>query len=300
MDRFYSMQIFVRVAELNSFTKAAESLGMPKASVSTYVQQLESQVGTRLFHRTTRNVQLTNDGIVFYERCKDLLLDVEEMDSMFREEITGIKGRIRVDMPAVLSKSVVIPRLPEFLKEHPQIELEISSTDRRVDLIQEGFDCVVRVGSLADSGLIARHIGEMKVINCASSSYLKKYGVPKKLEDLSEHLLIHYTLTLGGRPFGFEYFDEGKYKTMKMKGPVTVNSTEAYRSACLSGLGIIQAPEVGLRDLIKKGQLQEVLPKIKSEPMPVSIVYPNRRNLPKRVKTFMDWLDLVIKDYINN
>ncbi|AUN97133.1 LysR family transcriptional regulator [Bacteriovorax stolpii] len=300
MDRFYSMQIFVRVAELNSFTKAAESLGLPKASVSTYVQQLESQVGTRLFHRTTRNVQLTNDGLAFYERCKDLLMDVEETEGMFRDEGLGVKGRIRVDMPVALSRNVVIPRLPEFLKENPQVELEISSTDRRVDLIQEGFDCVVRVGNLADSGLIARPIGEMKVINCASPQYLKKYGTPKKLEDLSGHLLVHYTLTLGGRPFGFEYFEDGKYKTMKMKGTITVNSTEAYQSACLSGLGIIQAPEVGLRDLIKKQKLQEILPKIISEPMPVSIVYPNRRNLPRRVKVFMDWLDDVIKDYINH
>ncbi len=300
MDRFYSMQIFVRVAELNSFTNAAESLGLPKASVSTYVQQLESQVGTRLFHRTTRNVQLTNDGLVFYERCKDLLMDVEEIESMFRDEGLGAKGRIRVDMPVALSRNVVIPRLPEFLKENPQVELEISSTDRRVDLIQEGFDCVVRVGSLADSGLIARSIGVMKVINCASPQYLKKYGTPKKLEDLADHLLVHYTLTLGGRPFGFEYFEDGKYKTMKMKGTITVNSTEAYQSACLSGLGIIQAPEVGLRDLIKKQKLQEILPKIISEPMPVSIVYPNRRNLPRRVKVFMDWLDDVIKDYINH
>ncbi|QDK42928.1 LysR family transcriptional regulator [Bacteriovorax stolpii] len=300
MDRFYSMQIFVRVAELNSFTKAAESLGLPKASVSTYVQQLESQVGTRLFHRTTRNVQLTNDGLAFYERCKDLLMDVEETEGMFRDEGLGVKGRIRVDMPVALSRNVVIPRLPEFLKENPQVELEISSTDRRVDLIQEGFDCVVRVGSLADSGLIARPVGEMKVINCASPQYLKKFGTPKKLEDLADHLLVHYTLTLGGKPFGFEYLEDGKYKTMKMKGTITVNSTEAYQSACLSGLGIIQAPEVGLRDLIKKQKLQEILPKVISEPMPVSIVYPNRRNLPRRVKVFMDWLDEVIKDYINH
>lgn len=299
MDRFHSMQIFVRVAELNSFTKAAESLGMPKASVSTYVQQLESQVGTRLFHRTTRNVQLTVDGIAFYERCKDLLIEVEETESMFRDEVTGLKGRIRVDLPVAISKTAIIPRLSEFLKDHPNIELEVSSTDRRVDLIQEGFDCVVRVGTLVDSGLIARHVGELKVANCASPAYLKKYGIPKKLEDLSSHLLVHYALTLGGKPFGFEYVEGGKYKNLKMKGVITVNSTDAYQAACLSGLGIIQAPEIGMRSLIKSGMLQEVLPKLQSEPMPVSIVYPNRRNLPKRVKVFMDWLDKVIKDYIN-
>lgn len=300
MDRFYSMQIFVRVAELTSFTKAAESLGIPKASVSTHVQQLEFQIGTRLFHRTTRNVQLTQDGLTYYEKCKDLLIEVEEAESMFKDSKIGLSGRIRLDMPVALSKTAIIPRLPEFLAKHPKIELEISTTDRRVDLIQEGFDCVVRVGSMNDSTLIARHVSDMKVLNCASPGYLKKYGTPKKLEDLQDHLLVHYALILGAKPFGFEYQDGEKYKTLKMKGIITVNSTEAYQAACLSGFGIIQAPEVGLREHLKKGTLVEILPKLKSEPMPISIVYPNRRNLSKRVKVFMDWLDEVLKEHLKS
>lgn len=298
MDRFYSMQIFVRVAELTSFTKAAESLGIPKASVSTYIQQLESQIGTRLFHRTTRSVQLTQDGMAYYERCKDLLIEVEEADSMFQDNSKGLSGRIRIDLPVALSKQAVIPNLPKFLELHPNIELEISSTDRRVDLIQEGFDCVVRVGSMNDSGLIARHVADMKIVNCASPGYVKKYGLPKKLEDLNEHLLVHYALNLGAKPFGFEYFENEKYRTLKMKGIITVNSTEAYQSACLSGFGIIQAPEIGVREALRAGTLIEVLAKLKSEPMPVFIVYPNRRNLSRRVKVFMDWIDGVLKDYI--
>lgn len=298
MDRFHSMQIFVRVAELTSFTKAGESLGIPKASVSTYIQQLESQIGTRLFHRTTRSVQLTQDGMAYYEKCKDLLVEVEEADLMFQDNNKGLSGRIRIDLPVALSKKAIIPNLSKFIELHPNIELEISSTDRRVDLIQEGFDCVVRVGSMNDSGLIARHVADMKIVNCVSPGYVKKYGVPKKLEDLSEHLLVHYTLTLGAKPFGFEYFENDKYKTLKMKGIITVNSTEAYQSACLSGFGIIQAPEVGVREYLKSGALIEVLPKIKSEPMPVSIIYPNRRNLSRRVKVFMDWLDCVLKNHL--
>ncbi len=300
MDRVYSMQIFVRVSELSSFTKAAESLGLPKASVSTHVQQLETQVGTRLFHRTTRSVQLTQDGMAFYERCKDLLVDIEEAETMFQDQTKGLSGRLRIDMPVSLASNAIIPRLPEFLKQHPNIEIELSSTDRRVDIIQEGFDCVVRVGTMADSGLIARPVGEMRVINCASPQYLKKYGTPKTLEDLSEHYLVHYALTLGGKPFGFEYQENGKYKTVKMKGFITVNSTDAYQAACKSGLGIIQVPEIGTRSAIKSGALVEILPKLKSEPMPVSLIYPNRRNLSRRVKVFMDWADLLIKDYIKN
>ncbi len=300
MDRFYSMQIFVRVAEMNSFTKAAESLGIPKASVSTYIQQLETQVGTRFFHRTTRNVQLTQDGAAFYERCKDLLVDMEEIESMFQEGAEGLSGRIRVDMPVALAKNYIIPLLPKFLKQHPKIEIELSSTDRRVDLIQEGFDCVVRVGNLSDSGLIARSLGEMEVVSCASPDYIAQYGKPKNLEDLMEnHLLVHYATTLGAKPFGFEYFENGKYKTIKMKGSITVNSTDAYQAACLSGLGIIQAPRMGMEKFLKEGSLVEVLPKLKAEPMPVSLVYPNRRNLSRRVKAFMDWLDEILREPIN-
>jgi DNA-binding transcriptional LysR family regulator len=298
MDRLYSMQVFLRVAELNSFTRAAESLGMPKASASSYVQQLETLVGTRLLHRTTRNVQLTQDGMVFYERCKDLLVEVEDAESMFLGDSSGLSGRIRVDLPVRLAQNLVIPALPKFIEKYPKIEIELSSTDRRVDLIQEGFDCVVRVGSMADSGLMVRSLGEMKIVNCVSPAYIKKYGRPKNLEDLTKHLLIHYTPTLGGKPFGFEYFEGGKYKTIKMKGVITVNSTESYQAACLSGFGIIQAPEIGVRDDLKSGALIEVLPKLKAEPMPVSLIYPHRRNLSRRAKAFMDWVDQIIRAYL--
>lgn len=298
MDRLYSMQIFVRVAELNSFTKAAESLGLPKASASSYVQQLEALVGTRLLHRTTRSVQLTQDGLAFYERCKDLLVDVEDTESMFLENSAGLSGRIRIDLPVRLAQNVVIPNLWKFSKKYPKIEIELSSTDRRVDLIQEGFDCVVRIGSLSDSGLIVRSLGQMSVVNCVSPTYIKKYGKPRGLEDLSQHLLIHYAPTLGGKPYGFEYLEDGKYKTVKMKGIITVNSTESYQAACLSGFGIIQAPEIGVRDDIKNGRLVEVLQKLKSEPMPVSLVYPHRRNLSRRSKAFMDWIDELLKAYL--
>lgn len=294
MDRFYSMQVFVRVAEMNSFTKAAESLGMPKASVSSYIQQLEALVGARLLHRTTRSVQLTQDGLMFYERCKDLLVDVDDIESMF-QETSNLSGRIRVDMPIRMGKDLIIPRLQEFLKKHPKIEFELSSTDRKVDLIQEGFDCVIRVGTSADSGLIARKIGEYKIINCASVDYLKKYGRPKNLEDLSKHQLVHYATVLGSKPFGFEYFDGEKYKTIKMNGSVTVNNSEAYNSACLAGFGIIQAPETGMREHIKNGTVEEILPKLKAEPMPVSVLYPHRRNQSRRVQAFIEWVSEIFK-----
>jgi DNA-binding transcriptional LysR family regulator len=148
INRLDAMKVFVRVAELSSFTRAAEMLDLPKASMSGAVQRLEKLVGARLLHRTTRRVQLTQDGRAFYERCKDLLADVDELQSMFQQSPQSLRGRLRVDMPSSTARDFVIPRLPEFLREHPLLEFELSSTDRKVDLVREGFDCVLRVGAV--------------------------------------------------------------------------------------------------------------------------------------------------------
>jgi DNA-binding transcriptional LysR family regulator len=298
VDRVEAMNIFVRVAELASFTRAGDSLGLPKASVSSAVQQLETQLGTRLLHRTTRKVQLTQDGQIFYERCKDLLADMDELESLFQQTPAHISGRIRIDMPTAMARNLVIPRLPDFLASYPAVEIELSSTDRRVDLVREGFDCVVRVGQLADSGLIARPLGQLRIINCVSPGYLEKFGEPQTLEELAEHhWLVHYVLTLGAKSSGWEYWDGQSYRNLPMKGPMTVNNADAYTQACLAGLGIIQAPEAGLRQYIKKGQLVEILKNFAAEPMPISLIYPNRRNLSKRVQVFMDWLAGLVKEY---
>ncbi len=297
MDRFTAMQIFIRVAELESFTQAAESLGMPKASISTSIQQLESFLGTRLLQRTTRKVQLTADGTAFLERSKDLLSDLDEVESLFKQD-ANLTGRIRVDMAIGIAKNAVIPRLHEFLEKYPMIEIELGSTDRKVDLIQEGYDCVVRVGELQDSGLMVKPLGKFKVISCASPAYIKKYGLPKNVEDLKNHYLIQYASNFGKRDDAFEYFDGEKYRNMKLKSFMTVNNTESYLGACLAGLGIIQAPESGLREYLKRKELVEILPRLNADPMKVSLIYPHKRNLPKRVKVFMEWMEEVIKDYI--
>lgn len=300
MDRLQSMQTFVRVAELESFTKAAESLGLPKASISTHVQQLESLMGTRLLHRTTRKVQLTQDGMTYYERCKDLLSDMDQIESMFQKGPEYIAGRIRVDMPSGFAKNLLIPRMSEFVSKYPGVEIELSSTDRRVDVVREGFDCVLRVGNLVDSGLIAKKLGSLSITNCVSADYIKQFGKPKNLDDLSRHQLVHYVSNLGAKSEGFEYFDavSGKYKNVKMKGPITVNNADAYVQSCLAGLGIIQAPSIGLKPYLLTGELVEVMTKFKAEPMPVALIYPHRRNLSRRVQVFMDWMTTLMKDYV--
>lgn len=299
MDKIYAMQLFVRVAELSSFSNAAESMGLPKGSVSRQIQALETELGTQLLHRTTRRVQLTQDGMVYYERAKDLLANIEELDGMFLHDPSSISGRLRVDMPVAVAKNLVIPRLPDFLQHYPGIELELSSSDRLVDVIREGFDCVVRVGTLKDSGLIARQLGKLSMINCASPDYLARFGYPESLEDLASHALVHYTVNLGARPQGFEVWLDQQTRWVKTGGILTVNSTETYHAACVAGLGIIQVPRVGVREALRNGKLVEILPQYRAEPMPVSLIYPHRRNLSRRVHLFMEWLSTVLKDYVD-
>ncbi|WP_346836945.1 LysR family transcriptional regulator [Microbulbifer sp. SAOS-129_SWC] len=298
MKLLESMQVFLRVAEQGSFTAAADSLGVSRAGVSSAVQQLETLLGTRLLHRTTRSVRMTQDGQVVYERCQDLLADMDELQNLFREDSAALQGRLRVDMPLPLARDVVIPRLPEFLRQHPGLEVELSSSDRFVDLVREGFDCVLRVGALQDSGLIARPLGEYRMVSCASTEYLAEHGTPRTLADLAGHRMVHYVLNLGGRSSGFEYVDPdapGMEQSVPVPGVLTVNNTGAYLEACLAGLGIIQVPEVGVRHYLESGELEEVLPGYRPAPMPVSLVYANRRYQPKRVQVFMAWMAEIMK-----
>lgn len=298
MNQLEAMQVFVRVAELASYTRAAESLGMPKASMSTAVQQLESEFGTQLLHRTTRKVQMTLDGRACYERCKDLLADMDELRSMFQQGPQALRGRLRVDMPTGIARTTVIPQLPMFLRQHPRLEVELSCTDRKVDLVREGFDCVMRVGSVDDVSLIARPLGAFAVTNCASPEYVRTHGMPRTVDDLAHHQLIQYVGTFGAKPMGFEYYDGVAYRMVDMPGVITVNSAEAYQETCLAGLGIIQAPGPGMRVLIEQGLLVEVAPELRAEPMPVWLLYAQRRNLSQRVQVFMSWIAALLKPHL--
>lgn len=298
MNQIEAMQVFVRVAELASFTQAANSLGLPKASISTAVQQLESWLGTQLLHRTTRKVQITPDGEAFYQRCVDVLADMDELQSLFQQTPATLTGRLRVDMPAGIATRLVLPRLPEFLAAHPQLQIELSSTDRKVDLVREGFDCVIRIGAQPDSSLMTKALGQLRQINCASPAYLAQYGTPQSLADLSQHRLIHYQTTLGAKLTGWEYFDGQNTQCITMAGSTSVNHSESYHAACLAGLGLIQSPEIGVRDLITSGQLIEVLAEYRPEPRPMSLLYAQRRHLSKRVQVFIAWLSQISADYV--
>jgi DNA-binding transcriptional LysR family regulator len=293
------LRIFSRVAELASFSRAADQLGLTRARVSVAVQQLEERLGTRLLQRTTRSVRLTEDGQRFLARCKEYLSEGEQLAAMFRPHASGLTGRLRIDLPNVVARDFVIPRLPEFLARHPALEVGISTTDRHVDLVHEGFDCVLRMGVLGDADFVARPIGFMRMANAASPAYLQARGTPRTLADLAQHRIVHFAQTLASNDAGWEYLDpaDGLYKVQPMRATVTVNGTDAYQAAALAGLGFIQAPAVGLEASAANGALVLVMPEFSARPMPVSLLYANRRQLAPRVQAMMDWLTEILSPY---
>jgi DNA-binding transcriptional LysR family regulator len=230
MRNLEALAIFVRIAEMGSFTNAAASLGIQKGRASNVVRELEQQMGARLLHRSTRTVQLTEDGRSFYLRARALLADAEELSGMFAGSEAPLSGRLRIDLPTEFARSTVLPALPSFMDAYPDLDLEISSSDRRVDLIQEGMDCVLRVGGIVDETLIARRLGTLRMINAASPAYLARHGVPRTLEDLlvQGHRMIHYTPKLGSRPLGWEYPDAGGYAMLELPGSLSVNNVQTY------------------------------------------------------------------------
>ena len=290
MDRIDVMKIYVRVAELGSFTQAADSLGLAKASTSAAVRELETELGTRLLHRTTRKVQMTQDGLAYYERSRDTLAQFDELQSMFQQGDAGLAGRLRVDLPVAIARNIVMPALPGFLDAHPRLQLDLSSTDRLVDVVQEGFDCILRVGWLSDSSLVARPLGAFPMVNCASPAYIARYGAPASPADLVRHRLVDYAPALGGRAALFEYQDGGARRSVEVAAVLAVNNSDAYQAACVAGLGIIQAPRSGVAALLASGHLVTLLPDHCAAPMPVTLLYPSRRHLSRRARGFMDWL----------
>jgi len=292
------LRIFARVAELESFTQAADQLGLAKGRVSMAVRQLEAHVGTRLLQRTTRHVRLTLDGEQFLERCKELIADADLLQAMFQPASSGLRGRLRIDLPNILARDLIIPRLPEFLSAHPLLEVGISTTDRRVDLVQEGFDCVLRVGPLTDADLVARPLGWMKMRNLASPSYLRTHGVPATLADLSRHRIVHYAAKLGTQGAGWEYQDGAAVRVHPMRSAIVVNSTDAYEAACVAGLGLIQAPVRSSQRLVEEGLLVEVMPEFTAAPMPVSLLYPHRRQIAPRVQAILNWIAQVVEPHL--
>ena len=300
MQNLEPLLIFTTVAKMGSFTRAADSLGIQKGRASTAVRKLEEDLGVRLLHRTTRSVQLTEDGRVFHARARDLLAEVDDLHSMFAGDRVALRGRLRVDLPTEVARKTIVPALPAFMEANPELELELSSTDRQVDLAQEGFDCVLRLGPIADETLIARPLGKLRMVNVASPAYLERHGIPRSLEDLQrqKHQTIHFSTMLGARPHGWEYPTGDGYATLQLPSALHVNSAQTYEAAALAGLGLIQAPFVGVGRYLESGVLVEILPDLRRRALAASLVVAHRSNLSRRVRAFMKWIEVVLTPYL--
>jgi len=290
LDRFNAMRVFTRIVELGGFAKAADSLQLPRASVTILIKQLEAHLGVQLLQRTTRQVSPTLDGAAYYQRCVSLLADLEETEAVFSTSRRNPRGTLRIDMPAGIGRFIVIPALPEFTARYPQIDLEIGLNDRPVDLIREGVDCVLRGGLALDDSLVARPLAMMDQVTCASPDYLLRVGVPNTLDELAGHQVVEYFSSASGKRYGLEFQIDNEIRLVDLSKKIAVNSADGYLAACMAGYGLVQTPYYHARRELQAGTLVEVLPALLPPPLPLTALYPPHRQLSQRVRVFVDWL----------
>jgi LysR family transcriptional regulator for bpeEF and oprC len=290
MDRIQAMEVFTRVVDANSFTRAAETLGIPRASVTTIIQNLEAFLGVRLMHRTTRRLSLTPDGAAYYEHCIKIITEIAEADASFQAGNRKPSGALRVHMPSALGRRIVIPALATFHRRYPDITLDLGLSDRPVDPIEEGVDCMIRIGPLEDSSMVARRIGMLKRITCAAPAYLARCGAPEGIEDLAGHQAVNFRAAHGGRPIPWVFVIDGKPVEVKMNSLVSVNDSDAYVTCAIEGFGLIQPTLFMVLPYLLDGSLKEVLTGFNPKPKPISIVYPHNRHLSAKVRAFAEWI----------
>lgn len=296
VDRYKAMEVFTRVVDLGSFTAAATALHMPKARVTTVVQELEAHLGVRLLNRTTRTLSLTDDGALYHQRALAMVQDMGELEGTLRRAVATPAGRLRVDVPAAVGRHVISPALPEFFKRYPDMVLELGSTDRPVDLVAEGVDCVIRGGLVHDETLVARPLGRLAVVTCAAPSYLAQYGTPKTLEDLEQHRFVNFHSAKTGRVFPFEFSKDGDVRQVHRPHWVSCNDADSHMGAVLAGLGLSQPPLTRRTcALLANGDLVRVLPDWQPEALPMMVLYPRNRHLTAKVRAFADWVAEVFK-----
>ncbi|CAN1600589.1 LysR family transcriptional regulator [Pseudomonas sp. B21-028] len=289
MDRLQAMQVFRRIVELGGFGKAADDLELPRATVSLLIQQLEAHLGVQLLQRTTRQVRATLDGEAYYQRCGQLLDDLDDLEGSLSAQRSQPRGTLRVDMPIAFGCSWILPRLADFYRRYPALQLDIGFHDRQVHLQREGVDCAIRAGNITDQALVARPIVRLHQLTCASPDYLARSGTPRQLEDLATHRAISFA-SGNGRYFPFEFEVAGQVRELQMPGELTVNNADAYVSACEAGFGLIQVPRYHVERQLAEGRLVQVLSEYPLPLWPISAVYPPHRQLSPRVRVFIDWV----------
>lgn len=288
MDRIDGMRLFARVVERRSFTLAAQDLAVPRSTATEVVKQLEARLGVRLLQRTTRHVAPTLDGDAYYRHCLKVVAAIEEGEAAF----SGAKpsGVLHVDVHGTLARHFMLPGLPRFLERYPDLRLFIGEGDRLVDLIKEGVDCVLRVGELPNSGMVARRVALLEEGTFASPTYIERYGEARTLDDLEKHHMVGFVSSATGQVLPLEFTVGGKVRHLTPRVAVSVTAAETMVAAARLGLGLIQVPSYHVAGDLEAGRLVEVLKDYRPSPTPVSLLYPQARQLSPRVRVFIDWL----------
>jgi DNA-binding transcriptional LysR family regulator len=292
MDRFDAMQAFARVVETGSFTKAAETLHLSKTSVTQLVQQLEARLRVRLLNRTTRKVNVTADGAVYYERVVRLLADLDDSETSLSAASTSPRGRLRVDVPSPLARLILIPALPAFHARYPDIQLDMGVSDRMVDLIGENVDCVVRGGEPTEQSLIARRVGELRLGAYAAPSYLDSAGWPSHPRELEapQHRIVGFLSARTGKLFPFTLHGDGERITVRSRYVLAVDDGNAYLAAGLAGLGVLWLPDYMAKAHVEVGELVRLFENWRFDPMPIYVVFPPNRHVSAKLRVFIDWI----------
>jgi len=291
MDQLQAMRAFGRVVEAGGFTRAADSLDMPVATVSKQVQELEAHLGVRLLQRTTRRVTVTPEGQDYYAKCTRLLRDLEDIDASFNQARGKVRGHLRIDVGGSTARDVLIPLLPDFVARYPDIRIDLGVSDHSVDLISDNVDCVIRGGALNSSSLVARRLGEASFVTCATPAYLKRHGTPASPDELKNgHRLVSYLSSQSGRPTPFRFERAGEKTELRPEHRVGVNESNAHLAACLAGLGIVQTFSYAAESALREGLLVEILQPWRPAPYPFHVVHPQSRHVTQRLRVFMDWL----------
>lgn len=287
MDRLDAMRLFTRIVDRRSFTQAAHDLNIPRSTTTQVVKQLEGRLGVRLLQRTTRTVRPTLDGEAYYRRCLAILDDVEDAEGAFHG--VAPKGMLRVEVQGTLARHFLLNGLPQFFERNPGIELSMSESERWVDVIREGVDCVLRFGALPDSDLIARRIAVLERVTCGAPAYLERFGYPTSPEDLAHHRAVGLrSITTGAlRPFEFE--TARGLSRFELAAPFSVTGTESFIVGVRLGLGLAQMPLFHVEADLAAGHLERVLSDFPVPTAPVSLLYPRNRQLSPRVRVFIDW-----------
>jgi LysR family transcriptional regulator, regulator for bpeEF and oprC len=290
VNKLQAMEVFVRVVETGGVTRAAESLGLPKATATTLIQKLEATLGVRLLNRTTRRVSVTPDGAAYYERCVAILGQVRETEEALTTQHATPRGRLRVDVPTLMARSVFVPALPKFFARYPEIDLALACSERRADLIEEGIDCAVWSGEIEDSSFVARRVGFLYFATCAAPAYIASHGRPLHPDDLAQHRCINHFSPRTGNISDW-VFSKGRHRVQtSARGHIAVDDENSYVAAAEAGLGIAQIPAFVLKESMEKGSLELLLGDWFPEPSPLHVVYPQHRHLSVKVRVFVDWV----------